>query len=159
MERNASGSTQTFANTVVLPTNLLRLDGENFIADVRWTAPATGTYNLAGLFQRIDTVSHPVNVAIVENTTTNLFLVSNFTTYGNQALFNLSNVALAAGTTLDFAEAPAFDGNYDSTGFNVTITATPEPSSQILTGLSALALIAGAWYRRRSWPGLATPGL
>ena len=141
---NFSG-TQVTDGTVVVPPNQLILDSQGLIAAVRWTAPAAGTYNVTGLFQRDDTSAAPVSVRIVENGTTTLFMADNFTTNGSQQLFALSSLVLPAGTTLDFAEG-AGQANNDSTGLQATISTVPEPSSIALGLIGATSL--ACWRRR-----------
>jgi hypothetical protein len=147
VDKNTSGSTVSFF-TIVQPTDMLRLDGENFIADVRWTAPASSFYDVAGLFQRIDNAPQPVNVRIVQDSTTVLFAVDAFTGFNNQQPFNLANLFLPAGTTLDFAEG-AGQPSFDSTGLKLTITTVPEPSTLVLASLAGLCLCALARRRAR----------
>ncbi len=144
---NVSGS-QATNGTVVVPANQLILDGESFISDVRWTAPAGGTYNVTGLFQRDDTGAQPVSVRIVENGTTTLFSADNFTTNGSQQLFALSNLTLPAGTTLDFAEGAGQSAN-DSTGLQATISTVPEPGSLALGVIAAAAGALGFARKRK----------
>jgi PKD repeat protein len=133
---NPTGSLAGFG-TVVVPTNQLDLDGQSYIADVRWTAPAnfhfgappTISYNVIGLFQRNDNNPQPVSVRIVENGATTLFAADNFTTYGSQQPFNLINLILPAGTVLDFAEgAPQYYD--DTTGLQLSISAASQPVIQ-----------------------------
>lgn len=147
VEMNSTSTTQSYA-TIVLPPNMLRLDGENYIDDVRWTAPASGVYNLTGLFQRIDTDAYPVNVGVVENATTVLFDVNGLNPYGAQAPFNLTNVSLLSGTTLDFEEQG--DQFYDdSTGLELTVSsAVPEPSVFLLTLVGVLFFLASPKFQR-----------
>ena len=144
---NTSGA-QVANGSVVVPPGQLILDGESTTADVRWTAPAAGTYNVTGLFQRDDTSAAPVSVRIIENGTTTLFSADNFTNNGSQQLFALSNLTLPAGTTLDFAEGAA-QANNDSTGLQATISTVPEPGSFALGVIAAGATLALARKRRR----------
>jgi hypothetical protein len=114
-----------------------------------WTAPASGFYNIAGLFQRDDTAGVPVNVHIIENRTTTLFAADNFSGFGNQAHFNLSHLFLSVGTLLDFAEG-APQPYFNSTGLEATISS---PSGVPEGGSTALLLSVGlaglSWFRRR----------
>lgn len=147
VERNDSGSTQSFL-TIVSPTNLLRLDCQDTITDVRFTAQGTGLYNISGLFQRIDTGGTPVSVQVEVNGSP-MFSVDNFSTFGAQEAFNLGNLSLTTGTVVDFVlAAPQF--NNDSTGFDATITYTPssvpEPAS---IGLVLVGLAGTLAVRRR----------
>ena len=131
-----------------VPPNLLNLDGESGIADVRWTAPTTGVYNISGLFQRLDYTNTPVSVRVLLNGTA-LFSADNFATYNGQEVFNFSNLTLAAGSVLDFAEgAPQY--NNDSTGLSVTISSTvPEPSALALCFIGGTISLAVAKVRRK----------
>jgi PEP-CTERM motif len=146
VEKNASGSTQTYA-TITLPTNLLRLDGQSGTADVRFIAPTAGVYSVSGLFQRIDNGGESVNVGVDLNGVA-LFSAS-FATFNAQEMFDLSNLNLAAGDVLDFVEgAPQY--NNDSTGLEVTIDAVvPEPSSLFLLASGCLGVLAVAYRRSR----------
>jgi hypothetical protein len=150
--KNTSGGTITGPSatpSIQIPTNLLNLDCETLVVDLRFTAPTTGVYNVAGLFQREDTGGAPVNLEIVENGTTSLLLQTGVTGFGTQSTFN-DNLSLTAGTTLDFAmDAPQF--NNDSTGLGVTISpaAVPEPASCALLGLGAAAGLAILRRRKR----------
>ena len=147
VEANVSGSTQTAFNTVLHPTDQVNLDGESFIADVRWTAPVTGIYDVSGLFQRNDNSDNSeVDVVIAENSTSTLFSADDFITYLSQESFNFVDLDLTAGTTLDFAEAPVTGPYFDAVGLEATITtvAVPEPSTYALLGLGVLALLIAA---------------
>jgi PEP-CTERM motif len=156
VERNNSGATVQY-DTITLPTNLLRLDGQSFIDDVRWTAPTAGVYNVAGYFQRIDSNGGVyVNVGVDLNGTS-LFSYDSF--YGGSATqqsFNLSALSLKAGDVIDFYEAPA-QASYDSTGLSaqiVDVSAVPEPSSLMLCGIAGATLALTTWRARRRMPRL-----
>ncbi len=121
---NDTGQSVDFATVTVTPDQL-NLDGQNFIAAVRWTAPTDGIYNVSGLFERHDNQTNAgpvaVTVGIVQDGGTMLYQQSSFVTYLSQQTFNLSALPLKAGTTLDFAEIPSVPHN-DSTGLAATIT-------------------------------------
>jgi parallel beta-helix repeat protein len=121
--KNITNGTVNYA-TIVQPTNLLNLSVQNSYPDVRFTAPATGSYNINGLFERIDTASasHPTNVRVIKNGTTVLFSMDNLGGYAVPVPFSLNQVSLNAGDTIDFFAGPAADASFDSTGFEVTIT-------------------------------------
>ena len=128
-------------NTVLAPTNLLDLDGENSIAVTRWTAPADGVYNVAGFFQRDDNQSNSpsgpvaVTVSVVQDGTTVLFQQASFSDFQSQATFDLPALALTAGTTLDFMESPEVPHN-DTVGLSATITSADVPAGPVV-GVSA----------------------
>jgi YVTN family beta-propeller protein len=114
--QNASGNNVNF-----FALNELHLDGEDLISDVRWTAPATGTYNIAGYFQAAQG-NESVVVSIIQDYGTVLFTTGDFSV-SNYPLqvFNFANVKLAAGAVLDFAEA-AGQSSGDGTGLALAIT-------------------------------------
>ena len=128
--RNTTGSTASY-ETIVQPTDLLEVDPESLVADVRWTAPAAGTYSVSGLFQGIDTVSEQHAVEILSNyNAASPLLDSPLAGYSTQVFFDFDGT-YSAGDTLDFLVA--YTGNYAflSTGFDATITslgsASPVP--------------------------------
>jgi hypothetical protein len=136
VEANASGVTQSYA-TIVLQPNQLRLDGENFIDDVRWTAPSAGTVNINGLFQGIDTRQSTVSVVVEQNGVS--IYGAGISAFGDTRPFGLTNVSVSAGNVIDFVEAPQvfFD---DSTGLKATLTFTPVPEPATLV-LAALGVV------------------
>ncbi len=128
--------------SVFIPTNLVDVDGQGNIASVRWTAPGGGYYNIQGLFQRTDNNPAAVNIEILENATAQLFLSNNFTGYSNTAAFSFSNVFLAAGAVLDFAQSCPVSGNHDGTGLAATIVNVQPWITSVATSGGNL-LIAG----------------
>lgn len=143
--KNTSGSPTTYEGSIVQPTNLLLVDPEEDAADVQWTAPATGVYDISGLFQGIDENehSHPVEILLNDSALVPLYS-STIDTYGGQATFNF-NQLVAAGDTLDFVVAGA-PSNYEflSTGFDATITSVPLPQAS----LGCIVLMGGLILRR-----------
>lgn len=123
--RNATGTTFTYpgAPSVVQPADVLNLHpgptGDKAV--VRWTAPAAGTYTIAGRFQGIDTAGTTTDVTILHNTTA--VFASNVNGYGNQATFSVTRT-VAAGDTIDFQVGYGSNNTYssDSTGLSATIT-------------------------------------
>src|SRR5436309_12507988 len=121
---NHTGTTLNYASGVSQPANMLNLHPScsGKLSVLRWTAPSTGSFDVAGLFQGIDTRNTTSDVHIRQNSTTAL-LDGNINGFGNQAPFNFTRY-LAAGETLDFAVGFGSNGDYngDSTGLAVTIT-------------------------------------
>ncbi len=122
---NTTGATQTYAGgAVVQPAELLNLhpgaSGEQSV--VRWTAPAAGTYQIAGRFEGIDAaVGTTTDVHILDNQTE--ILSNNVNGYGSQVPFNLTVLA-SAGEAIDFAVGFGSNQTYnnDSTGLAASIT-------------------------------------
>jgi hypothetical protein len=141
------------------PTNLLLLhpgcsgnitsDGicqsGGYYSVVRFTAPASATYVVTGEFLAIGnysgvtadsasiTTSGPISTTVFSTTSTS-----------TPQTFNLDET-LMAGESLDFAVGlvPSGQFYYDSTGFNVTIAATPEPGfyGAVALGLCGLTVV------------------
>jgi hypothetical protein len=137
VDANKSGIPHS-TGSVFSPINQLDLDGESFIADVRWIAPATGDYTITGFFQHNDTANGngQVSVRIIENGTATLFSLNN----SGQNPFDLGTLTLPVGTVVDFA-AGGFSFAYDTTGLAVTIQAVPEPTSIALLILGTSLLV------------------
>ncbi len=136
---NHTGAILNYASGVSQPPNMLNLTPSysGKFSVVRWTAPTTGAFSVAGLFQGIDTRNTTTDVHIRQNGTIALF-DGNINAFGDQAPFNLVR-NLAAGETLDFAVGIGSNGTFynDQTGLAVTITAmdatgcTPPPSNMV----------------------------
>ena len=133
---NNTGSPQSCGSTWTLPTDTLNLHPTNtsgLDSDVRWTAPAAGTYTINGSYSALDSTttfdSILVNGASVVSTNID----------SNKKPFALTET-LAAGSTIDFTvnccSGSDHDYSNDSTGLKGTIdlstTATPEPSTLLL---------------------------
>jgi hypothetical protein len=146
--RNTSGATASWL-TNRLPPNLLAMAPEYPSADVRWVAPVSGTYNVSGLFQRIDvTSSQPWSVGVVKGGTTPLFTADNFIIFNDQRPFSFSNLYLPAGTTLDFYAFATGQPTYIGGGLTATITSVPEPSTIALMCAGAIGLLIYGWRKR-----------
>lgn len=105
--------------TVILPNDLLYIAPEANVVAARWTAPSSAKYSIFGEFQGLDLSLPTVTVAIYENGTTALF-TNSLTFFGDYVAFNLSNLALPAGTTIDFVVTSTDPGN-DNVGLAATI--------------------------------------
>ena len=117
----------------------------------RWTAPASGLYDIAVTYMTIQKVNSPpsayVYVGLTEVFDQALTAVSG-AQFGTPASYAASNVLLAAGQTVDFV---VFGDNRllnKTTEVDATITLVPEPA---LAGLLALGglLLAGRRLPRR----------
>jgi len=118
VELNTAPYTQQVL-TVIIPNNMLYLAVQANVTVVRWTAPASGTFSIYGLFQGLDLLLPNVTVAIYENGTTSLFSNS-LTSFEGVQEFSLTNVTLEAGTTIDFV-ATSTDPYDDNVGLVATI--------------------------------------
>jgi len=144
---NNTGSTVNFSSWS-LPTDMLNLhpDPTGIESDVRWTAPSSGTYSIAGLFEGVDP-SGPTTTDVHVLLNGSSLFSDNISSYLVPSAFSFLE-SLSAGDTVDFAVGFGTDGNYlfDSTGLAGSITAvspapTPEPATLFLlaTGLAAIS--------------------
>jgi hypothetical protein len=147
-----TGATLDYS-TLVLPTNVLLMHpGMDTDSIVRFTAPATGMYNVSGFFELLDT--HPTGVNVIIAFDGMVLLDSPLTappamdpsTPGGMVPFGATDVLLHAGDTIDYGVNNAGDFLDDSTGLALTITTVPEPATWtiMLTGLA----LAGFGLRR-----------
>jgi len=145
---NATGH-YVISNTAIFPPDSLFVHpyaGEDTI--VRWTAPADGTYSIAAFFDILDT--HPTGIiGLVYENSTPLFrgeLLGPPAQFpdkvGGREDFSFPALNLHAGDVISFAVNDDNDYNYDTTGFNATITLVPEPCSLLFLA-SGLATMAG----------------
>ena len=151
---NPSGMTYN-VYTAVVPSGVLFMHPGNSDAEatiVRFTAPVSGSYDVAGFFERLDTsngAGDGVGVTIYDNGASLIArsLIPN-TSYLAQSKFNVV-ATLAAGDVLSFVDDRNADYGYDATGLAATITsmtAVPEPASSSVLGIGLLAMIG---LRRR----------
>ena len=118
---------------------------------VRFTTPTAGDYTVSSLFQGLDSKGPTTTDVHVRLNGIDLFS-SNVSTYGPPPVAYSSggSLALLAGDTLDFAVGLSANPNdntfyYDSTGFDATISATPEPGTLVLFGVGTVM----AWWLLR----------
>jgi hypothetical protein len=97
---NSTADTMLYIS-VILPTSVLWLGAQANAVITRWTAPYAGNYSIIGSFEANDTYESKVKVGILKDGSTFL-LADNFSSFGNTKSFALSNIPLAAGTTIDF---------------------------------------------------------
>ena len=118
--------------TVVCPPNALLIhpapNWQPADSIVRWTAPVTGTYTIAGFFEILDTDPTGV-VGMVYRNGTQLYrgeLLGPPAQHPNQPGgredFYFTNLHLNAGDVVSFGVNSDSNFYYDSTGFNATIT-------------------------------------
>jgi hypothetical protein len=110
-------------NNVVLPPNMLGIDGESYEVIVRWTAPVAGNYSIRGSFNGVGKTGcgqNSVDVGVYQDVTT-VLAQGNISYYGQQYGYNISNVALSAGTTVDFTGTLANTYTCDMVGLIATV--------------------------------------
>jgi hypothetical protein len=118
---------------------------------VRFTAPVSATYAVTGEFVAMGNYSgvtdDSVSLTGPGPSSTSLYST---TSTSSPHIFSFDQ-AMTAGQSLDFAVGlgPQGQFNYDSTGFNATIT-TPEPGFYSLFALclTITALIAAIWRKK-----------
>ena len=112
------------SNTLVYPADMLVLhpgpSGQQSV--VRWTAPVSGVYAIAGHFKGVNTTPTTTDAHIRLNSSTSLFSET-IADYYVPHPFSISQ-SMAAGDTIDFVVGYGTNGNHlsDSTGLAGTIT-------------------------------------
>jgi hypothetical protein len=148
----AGASGWTCCGTVVVPTNTLTMHpgagGEYSV--VRFISPAAATYQVNASFWAQDTVGTNTDVHVYKGAGS-LWSAAVVGTPSAPDLETFSGlVTLAVGEALYFKVGAGGSTNgspnyfFDSTGFNATVTAVPEPMSAalLLAGLGAVTLVA-----------------
>jgi hypothetical protein len=135
--KNTTGATKTYAGSIRQPADLLNLHpgagGEQ--STVRWTAPSSGTYQLKGRFEGIDTGGTTTNVRILHKDVQ--VWSGNVNSFGAQATYDFA-LSVVAGDTIDFVVGYGSNNTYnsDSTGMAAAITpisTSPTPTQATAT--------------------------
>ena len=129
-------------------------NGAGILADLRWTAPAAGVYNIVADMYCVNTQWNNTNSMIVKNLNFGTKIAEGTTNgfYSDPGAltFNYSGaLSLQAGDTLDFASDGRSTGNGNNVAYQVTITSTPEPGTLALLITGGIGLLAYAWRKRR----------
>lgn len=118
---------------------LLHPAANNDYAVIRWTAPAAGNYTVSAYWHDEDphggnggSGDIVLNGAVVFSTS--------WANGGGPATSGLLTLSLATGDRLDFLVGSAGDYAFDSTRFDATITAVPEPGTLALLVLGIAVL-------------------
>jgi uncharacterized repeat protein (TIGR01451 family) len=106
-------------------------------AVMRWTAPAAGSYRIAGNFTGIDTNGTTTDVAILHNNdgVTPLFS-TNVTGYNTPFAFS-QDVTVPGGDTIEFTVGYGTNSNWSNDATGLTATITPLTGSTVtITGVT-----------------------
>jgi hypothetical protein len=128
-------------NTPLAPLDMiLHPAANNDYAVVRWTAPAAGSYTVTAAWSDVD--PHGGNGATGDIVLNGVTLFSTSWSNGGAGLpAGPLVLSLAAGDRLDFLTGSAGDYSFDSTAFNATVAAVPEPATWALLALGAGGLL------------------
>ena len=130
--KNFSAGTATYSDIILNPGQLAFHPGPGIeYSVIRFTAPTTAAYNLAGAFSSATTAGVSTDVHILKNSDAGSQLVNQeLTGYPTGLPFSSTGLVLNNGDTIDFVVGKGTDGVYysDSTALDATITVAPEPS-------------------------------
>jgi hypothetical protein len=149
---NVGASQVPFPNLGTINANEMFLHPANggdigTFAVIRWTAPASGEYDVTAAWRDLDSNGGDgVEAFVVLN---GAAVPGGSLSYlnGGSATYPTTRLNLTQNDTLDFVLGPGANGVYgnDSTAFNATITSVPEPG----IGLATIVGFAGACLNRR----------
>lgn len=148
---NTSGGTLAANSIENLPNNTLNLNPLLSNVEVVFTAPAAGSYTIAGIFLDDELASGTAHEVDLFDNGTNIFS-STISLSQTSDAFNVTE-ALGAGDTIVFFVTTPGSGAADyNTGLQATITqnasgSVPEPGTTALLGAGLAGL---AMFRRRS---------
>ena len=158
LAKNTTAAAMDFYGSIVPAGGILAYPGDPGISDIvmaRWTAPATGVYNIDASWTRLDPASTATSEAhIYKNLGTVVVpLYSATTTVGNPSYYYGADIPLVAGDTLDFmvytgADGPATDG----IDLSVTITEI----LPVISELPTLTITKVGGDVRLAWPSSTT---
>jgi hypothetical protein len=123
------------------------MTGYGRTTDIRWTAPAAGTYSVSGTFtnQKGDASPVGVTVSVLAGTST---LFTTDINIGDPAVYYTSDpITLAAGGTIDLRASAGQSIGW--AGIQFQVAEVPEPGSIVLSLSGLLGLLAYAWRKRR----------
>src|SRR6185295_17528120 len=130
LTKNTTGGTLAYGS-IVQPADVLNLhpgpNGERSV--LRWTAPGSGSYQLSGRFQGLDSGAGTTTDVLIQHNGVTIYSGA-INGYGNQLQYSL-NRSVAAMDVIEFSVGVGSNGtfNSDSTGVAATITQTSgEPS-------------------------------
>lgn len=102
------------------PPTLLRMDPQFAGAIVRFTAPASATYDISGMYEGIDQLQYPVYGRVYVNGS--LAFTTTISSFEQVSPFGLTSIPVAAGQNIDFIVTSASSYYHLSTGLAATIS-------------------------------------
>jgi hypothetical protein len=154
--KNTTGANYSALTIPNWPPNVLLMHPgpNNEYSVIRFTAPTSATYSVTGLFTGLDDhgTTTDVHVSIPALGGSASQFSGNVNGFGPSSTQPFSfTAALTQGQSVDFAVG--YGNNnlyYDSTGFDATITATPEPGFYGFLTLGLSGLLFAARLRKRA---------
>jgi hypothetical protein len=136
--------------TVYQPGQLgLQPGSSNEDSIVRWTAPFSGTFNIAVTFSAMDSFGDSTDVHVLRNGSSlfNSMVLSGVFGSPSTVSFSVAQSVLA-GDTIDFVVGNDGNGlNNDTTALTATIV--PEPGTFTLVAMSLAGLLSFRFFKRK----------